>query len=80
MSATNDRRFAEVGRALARWLAEHDPRATPLIEAVGRPDLHRMLAVQLEALLGDALTWFARGYLAGVAFAQDPPNLFGAQS
>lgn len=77
MSATDDRAYAEVGRQMARWLAENDPRATPLTDAVACPALHTLPAAQLEALLGDTLTWFAKGYLAGVAFAQEHPGLFG---
>jgi len=77
MSATEDRTYAEVGRAMARWLAENDPHATPLTDAVECPALRTLPSAQLEALLGDTLTWFAKGFLAGVACAQENPDLFG---
>lgn len=35
MSGTDDRTYAEVGRAMARWLAENDPHATPLADCAG---------------------------------------------
>ncbi len=35
MSATDDRAYAEVGRQMARWLAENDPHATPLADCAG---------------------------------------------
>ncbi len=76
MSDTEDRAYAEVGRQMARWLAENDPRATPLADAVGLPELAALPPARLEALLGDSLTWFARGYVAGVAFARDHPDLW----
>ncbi len=78
MSATDDRPYAEVGRAMARWLADNDPHATPLADAVGLAATdHGVAPARLETLLGDTLTWFAKGYLAGVAFAQEHPGLFG---
>ncbi len=73
MSATNtDRTYAEVGREMARWLAEHDPRATPLTDHLNRHGaLEGLPAARVEALLGDNLAAFAKGFLAGMAFREE---------
>ncbi len=56
MSATDDRTYAEVGRAMARWLAENDPHATPLADAAGlAATAHGVTPARLEALLADHL-------------------------
>ncbi len=79
MSATDDRTYAEVGRQMARWLAENDPHATPLTTAAGGDRLRGLPAARIEDMLGDTLTWFAKGYLAGVAYALAHPDDFTAQ-
>lgn len=76
MSATEDRTYAEVGRAMARWLADNDPHATPLADAVGLPELATVPPARLESLLTDHLGTFARGYLAGLQYARDHPDLW----
>lgn len=73
MSATNtDRAFADVGRDMARWLAEHDPRARPLTDHLNRDGaLEGLPAARIEALLGNNLGAFARGFVAGMAFWEE---------
>ncbi len=76
MSATDDRSYAEVGRRMARWLAENDLHATPLTDAVGLRSGTPADAARIERALGDHLAAFADGFLAGLAFAEDNPGLW----
>ncbi len=73
MSAKNtDRSYADVGRAMARWLADNDPRATPLMDHLNRHGaLEGLPAARIEALLGANLAAFAKGFLAGMAFREE---------
>ncbi len=79
MSATDDRAYAEVGRQMARWLAENDPHATPLADCAGLPPATPAAAARIEQALSDHLTAFSNGFSAGMAFVRDNPGLFGAR-
>ena len=61
---------------MARWLAENDPRATPLTDALAGRGVHldRLPATRLENLLADKFLAYARGYLAGLDAAPDFPD------
>lgn len=73
--AGTDRPYAEVGRDMARWLAENDPRATPLADYVlGEHDLGAGDLARLETLLSDHFGAFARGYLQGVIDTRKQPE------
>jgi hypothetical protein len=75
MSATADRRFDEVGRQMARWLAENDPHDTPFTDALGIPADLRANAARVEQIFGDTAVWFAKGYFAGIQCLLDDPDL-----
>ncbi len=75
----HDRPYAEVGRAMARWLADNDPHATPLVDYAGLHPATHADAARIEQALGDHLTAFSNGFSAGMAFVREHPGLFGAR-
>ena len=72
MSTRNtDRTFDEVGRDMARWLAENNPHATPMNDCLARDGMFDGVpAARLEEYLRDHVLAFTRGFVAGIEFWQ----------